>query len=95
MLVRPPRERVLPVHAGERVRLQFVNRSLMWHPMHPHGHTFALTAGGIRKDAAIVLPNSTVEADFDADNLGLWMIHCRNVYHAEVGMMTNLSYVQA
>ncbi|WP_276607679.1 multicopper oxidase domain-containing protein [Microbispora catharanthi] len=86
---------VLPVRAGERVRLQFVNRSLMWHPMHLHGHTFALTASGIRKDTAIVLPNSTVEADFDADNPGLWMIHCHNVYHAEVGMMTTLGYLQA
>lgn len=32
-----------------------------------------------------MLPNSAVEADFDAGNLGLWMIHCHNVYHAEVG----------
>ncbi|MEV5743526.1 multicopper oxidase domain-containing protein [Microbispora rosea] len=62
--------------------------------MHLHGHTFALTAGGIPKDTAIVLPNSAVEADFDADDLGLW-IYCHNVYHAEVGMMTTLGYVQS
>ncbi|GIH49918.1 Multicopper oxidase [Microbispora rosea] len=86
---------ILPVHAGERVRLRFVNRPLMWHPMRLHGQTFALTAGGIREDTAIVLPNSNVEADFDAGNLGLWMIHCHDVYHAEVGMMTTLGYVQS
>ncbi|MFF4129772.1 multicopper oxidase domain-containing protein [Microbispora rosea] len=89
------RQTILPVHAGERVRLRFVNRPLMWHPMRLHGQTFALTAGGIREDTAIVLPNSTVEADFDAGNLGLWVIHCHDVYHAEVGMMTTLGYVQS
>ncbi|WP_310726698.1 multicopper oxidase family protein [Streptomyces sp. N2A] len=81
-----------PVRAGERVRLSFVNRTTMWHPMHLHGHTFALPGGGPRKDTAIVLPGQTVDVDFDADNPGLWMIHCHNVYHAESGMMTVLGY---
>lgn len=30
--------------------------------------------------------------DFDADNPGLWMTHCHNVYHSESGMMTVLGY---
>lgn len=83
---------VHPVRSGERVRLSFVNRTTMWHPMHLHGHTFALAEGGIRKDTAIVLPTSTLDVDFDADNPGLWMIHCHNIYHAESGMMTLLGY---
>ncbi|KAB7849303.1 multicopper oxidase family protein [Streptomyces mobaraensis] len=86
-----PSERY-PVAAGERVRLAFVNRSAMWHPMHLHGHTFALPGGGPRKDTAVVLPGQRLEADFDADNPGLWMLHCHNVYHAESGMMTLLGY---
>ncbi|WP_067179446.1 multicopper oxidase family protein [Microtetraspora niveoalba] len=81
-----------PVRPGERVRLSFVNRSLMWHPMHLHGHTFALGTSGVRKDTAIVLPGATVNADFEADNPGIWMIHCHNVYHAEAGMMSLLGY---
>ncbi|WP_030617834.1 multicopper oxidase family protein [Streptomyces sclerotialus] len=82
-----------PVRAGERVRLSFRNRTTMWHPMHLHGHTFALGGGsGPRKDTAIVLPGETVHADFDADNPGLWMLHCHNVYHSESGMMTVLGY---
>ncbi|WP_171162162.1 multicopper oxidase family protein [Streptomyces sp. I05A-00742] len=81
-----------PVAAGERVRLAFVNRTGMWHPMHLHGHTFALPGGGPRKDTAIVLPGRRLEVDFDADNPGLWMLHCHNVYHAESGMMTLLGY---
>jgi len=81
------------VRTGERVRLSFVNRTTMWHPMHLHGHTFALADGGTRKDTAIVLPNTTLDVDFDADNPGMWMIHCHNIYHAESGMMTTLGYL--
>ncbi|MGY1435308.1 multicopper oxidase family protein [Streptomyces reniochalinae] len=86
-----PKQRY-PVTAGERVRLRFVNRTQMWHPMHLHGHTFALPDGGPRKDTSIVLPGRTLEVDFDADNPGLWMVHCHNVYHGEAGMMTVLGY---
>ncbi|MEU7579162.1 multicopper oxidase family protein [Streptomyces sp. NPDC041068] len=83
-----------PVRAGERVRLTFANSTSMWHPVHLHGHTFALAnvVGGPRKDTAIILPNGTLTVDFEADNPGLWMIHCHNVYHAEAGMMTVLGY---
>ncbi|MET8471056.1 multicopper oxidase family protein [Streptomyces sp. NPDC006422] len=80
-----------PVRAGERVRLVFTNTTSMWHPVHLHGHTFTL-GDGPRKDTAVVLPNTTVTADFDADNPGLWMLHCHNVYHSEAGMMTVLGY---
>ncbi|MGW6060092.1 multicopper oxidase family protein [Streptomyces sp. NPDC055189] len=83
-----------PVRAGERVRLVFANSTSMWHPVHLHGHTFGLAnvAGGPRKDTAVILPNGTLTVDFDADNPGLWMIHCHNVYHSEAGMMTVLGY---
>ncbi|MFJ4875646.1 multicopper oxidase family protein [Streptomyces sp. NPDC088745] len=83
-----------PVRAGERVRLEVANATAMWHPVHLHGHTFALggAASGARKDTAIVLPNGRLTVDFDADNPGLWMLHCHNVYHAEAGMMTVLGY---
>lgn len=81
-----------PVRAGERVRLSFRNRTKMWHPMHLHGHHFALPDGGARKDTVIVRPHRTVDVDFDADNPGLWMLHCHNVYHSESGMMTTLGY---
>jgi multicopper oxidase len=35
----------LRVRQGERVRLEFVNRTSMFHPMHVHGHTFAVADG--------------------------------------------------
>lgn len=82
------------VRQGERVRLTLANNTRMWHPLHLHGHTFSLTGGGARKDTAIVLPGRTLSVDLDADNPGLWMIHCHNVYHAEAGMMAVLGYRQ-
>lgn len=90
----------LPVRAGERVRLQFVNQTTMYHPMHLHGHTFALRdpapgggPEGARKDTVIVLPRQTVTVDFDADNPGQWLTHCHLAYHEAAGMMTVVSYV--
>jgi FtsP/CotA-like multicopper oxidase with cupredoxin domain len=85
-------KRIEPVRAGERVRIDLVNTTTMWHPMHLHGHTFTTGDGGPRKDTAIVLPGQALPVSFDADNPGLWMAHCHNVYHAEAGMMTVLGY---
>ncbi|MFI7544832.1 multicopper oxidase family protein [Actinoplanes sp. NPDC049599] len=82
------------VRHGERIRLQLVNRTSMFHPMHLHGHTFAVAGTGVRKDTVIVLPNQSVAVDLDATNPGRWMIHCHNIYHAETGMMTTLAYQQ-
>lgn len=79
------------VDAGERVRIDLVNTTTMWHPVHLHGHTFAV-AGGPRKDTVNVLPDQTVPIEFDADNPGLWAVHCHNIYHAEAGMMTMFAY---
>jgi FtsP/CotA-like multicopper oxidase with cupredoxin domain len=33
-----------------------------------------------------------IDVDLDADNPGQWATHCHNIYHAEAGMMTTLSY---
>jgi FtsP/CotA-like multicopper oxidase with cupredoxin domain len=82
------------VRAGERVRLDLVNTTTMWHPVHLHGHTFAAGDTGLRKDTVIVLPGQTMPVWFDADNPGRWMLHCHNAYHAEAGMMTQLGYLR-
>ncbi|UGT70919.1 multicopper oxidase family protein [Nocardia gipuzkoensis] len=87
----------LDVTEGQRVRLRFINKTMMFHPMHLHGHTFQVvtpSGTGPRKDTSIVLPMQTVEVDFDTDNPGQWMVHCHNVYHGEAGMMAVLSYVR-
>jgi FtsP/CotA-like multicopper oxidase with cupredoxin domain len=87
-----PKTSPLPVTKGQRVRLRMINHSMMFHPMHLHGHTFATSGSGARKDTIIVRPMRTVEVDFDAVNPGQWATHCHNIYHAERGMMTTLSY---
>ena len=87
-----PKTTPLEVHEGERVRLKFRNQSMMWHPIHLHGHTFALADGGARKDTVNVLPGETRVVEFDAENPGQWMLHCHNTYHLERGMATVLAY---
>lgn len=85
----------LQIAAGERVRLHLRNDSMMFHPMHVHGHTFALAGPdgpSIRKDTVNVLPMETVSIDLQADNPGDWLVHCHNIYHGELGMQTVLSY---
>ena len=87
----------LQVQQNERVRLNFVNKSMMFHPMHLHGHTFELarkSIDGPRKDTINVLPMSKLSVDLHTDNPGQWLLHCHNAYHGELGMMTVLSYVQ-
>ncbi|MFF6829140.1 multicopper oxidase domain-containing protein [Streptomyces longwoodensis] len=77
---------------GQRVRLDFVNDTTMWHPMHLHGHTYQLGGLGPRKDTAIVLPKKKLSVFFDGDNPGQWMLHCHNAYHGEAGMMGIVAY---
>ena len=83
----------LEVAEGERIRMRLRNMSDMVHPMHLHGHTFAVVDTGLRKDTVTIRPMRTVEIEFDADNPGQWAFHCHNVYHHKAGMMTTLSYL--
>lgn len=81
----------LRVAPGQRLRLNAMNMTMMPHPLHLHGHTFALP-NGLRKDTLLMAPMESVALDFDADNPGDWLIHCHNIYHAETGMMIDLRY---
>jgi len=84
----------IEVREGERLRLRLVNNTMMFHPMHLHGHTFQLVGmGSARKDTVAVMPMESVEIDVQADNPGRWMLHCHNTYHLETGMAVLLDYV--
>jgi FtsP/CotA-like multicopper oxidase with cupredoxin domain len=87
----------LHVREGERPTITFDNPTMMYHPIHLHGHTFQLIKAdgspGARKDTVIVLPKQKVLAVLVADNPGLWQLHCHNTYHQEAGMQTRLDYV--
>jgi multicopper oxidase len=83
----------ITVVEGERLRLKIVNDTMMFHPVHLHGHTFQMVGyGSARKDTVNVLPMTSVEVDIAADNPGQWMLHCHNTYHLETGMATVMSY---
>ena len=79
------------IREGERLRVRILNNTMMFHPIHLHGHTFQLV-GSARKDTVIVPVMGAVEFDIEADNPGQWMLHCHNTYHLETGMATVLSY---
>jgi FtsP/CotA-like multicopper oxidase with cupredoxin domain len=87
----------LSVRRGELTRLRLANRTMMLHPVHLHGHTFAVRrpgdAGrGARKDTVLVPAMASLAVDVRADNPGAWMLHCHNAFHMEAGMMTRLDY---
>lgn len=73
------------------MRLTVANHTMMAHPLHLHGHTFALP-NGLRKDTVLIAPMRSMAIDVQADNPGNWLIHCHNIYHAEAGMTTELRY---
>jgi multicopper oxidase len=87
----------LQVRQGQRPTITFDNPTMMYHPIHLHGHTFQLLKAdgspGARKDTVIVLPKQRILALLVADNPGTWVMHCHNTYHQFAGMQTRLDYV--
>ena len=80
------------VRHGERVRLTFVNETMMAHPMHLHGMFFELENGSPDrrplKDTVIVPPGQSVSVVLTAREVGAWPLHCHLLYHMVSGMMT-------
>lgn len=87
------------IRKGERVRFNFINETMMHHPMHLHGHFFrVLTTAGILsplKHTVDVPPMSSRTIEFAADEPGDWLMHCHVLYHAEVGMGRIIHYEDA
>jgi FtsP/CotA-like multicopper oxidase with cupredoxin domain len=83
---------------GQRVEIDLVNRTMMAHPIHLHGHVFQVIAidgrpmQGAARDTVLVMPMGRVRIAFDADNPGRWALHCHNLYHMVTGMMTEFRY---
>ena len=75
---------------GERVRIRVTNLSMLTHPVHLHGHTFAITdwGGGFLpehqqiKANTINVSSAEVRAfEFTARAPGKWMMHCHFTHH--------------
>ncbi len=77
---------------GDRVRIKFVNETMMAHPMHLHGMFVELENGQTdrkpSKHVIVVPPGQTASAVLTADEPGDWPFHCHLVYHMAAGMMT-------
>lgn len=93
-----PESTPLIVNKGQRVEILFKNSSTMSHPIHFHGHVFQVksingkTFEGAMRDTILVTPNQTLTVQFDADNPGVWPLHCHILYHLEAGMFTVVRY---
>ena len=77
-------------HYGERVRLTFVNDTMMEHPIHLHGMWMHVENGAgeylPRKHTIIVKPAERVSVAITADAPGPWAFHCHLLFHMEAGM---------
>lgn len=93
-----PESTPLIVEKGQRVEMTFKNTTSMSHPMHFHGHVFQVKAingnpfEGAMRDTVLVTPKSTLTVEFDANNPGVWPLHCHLLYHLEAGMFTVVRY---
>jgi FtsP/CotA-like multicopper oxidase with cupredoxin domain len=92
----------LRVRRGELVTVRFRNTSDMDHPMHLHGHIFALTeVNGVpllrplSKDGSLVSADGgTATWQFTANSSpGRWLLHCHNEIHMIGGMMAEVVYI--
>ncbi len=81
----------IPLRLGERVRLTFVNDTMMPHPVHLHGMFFDLVTDAAehrpRKHTLVLKPGEKASIDVTADAPGEWAFHCHLLYHMHAGMM--------
>jgi len=81
-----------PIHIrnGERVRLTFVNDTMMEHPLHLHGMWMYLENGSgaylPRKHTVVVKPAERLSVVIRPDATGPWAFHCHLLMHMEAGM---------
>lgn len=85
------------IEEGQVVRFIMINRTMMHHPMHLHGHFFRVVNGqgdySPLKHTVDVAPMSTTVIEFDANEVGDWFFHCHLLYHMKSGMARKLHYI--
>ena len=84
------------IRKGEIVRFIMINRTMMHHPMHLHGHFFRVVNGhgshAPLKHTVDVAPMSTTVIELDANEFGDWFFHCHLLYHMKSGMARMVHY---
>ncbi|MCP9468637.1 MAG: copper resistance system multicopper oxidase [Nitrospira sp.] len=80
----------IPLRKDERLRLVFVNDTMMEHPIHLHGMWMELENGAgkflPRKHTVIVKPAERLSVAVTVDAPGRWALHCHLLLHMEAGM---------
>ena len=70
---------------GERLRITYINDTMMNHPMHLHGMWSDLETGDDnylpRKHTIVVQPGSKISFRVNVDAKGSWAYHCHLLYH--------------
>lgn len=88
-------EEPIPFTLGERIRVTFVNDTMMDHPMHLHGMWMVLEngAGAKRplKHTINVKAGERISFDAEPDEIGRWAFHCHLLFHMELGMLRVVS----
>ncbi|MER3484929.1 MAG: hypothetical protein C4345_02065 [Chloroflexota bacterium] len=91
----------ITVREGDRVLIRLINAGTLAHPFHIHGHSFKIVAtdgnpvpkdAQITKDTVFIAPGERYDIAFEANNPGVWMVHCHIENHAANGMMTVIQY---
>jgi FtsP/CotA-like multicopper oxidase with cupredoxin domain len=79
--------------AGTSIRLNIKNDTAFPHPMHLHGHHMKLLAIDGKPvddphwvDSPLVMPGTSVDLAFVADNPGSWLFHCHALEHHSAGL---------
>jgi hypothetical protein len=89
-------EKYIPIQYNEVVRFIMVNKTMMHHPMHLHGHFFRVLNGqdeySPKFHTVDVGPMATVAVEFWANEPGTWFFHCHNLYHMAMGMARLVKY---
>jgi len=84
------------IREGEVVRFIMINRTMMHHPMHLHGHFFRVVNGqgdhAPLKHTVDVVPMSTTVIEFYGNEVGDWFFHCHLLYHMKAGMARLVHY---
>lgn len=75
----------LEFHYGERLRITFINDTMMNHPMHLHGLWSDLETGDedhlVKKHTIVVQPGAKISYRVNVDARGAWAYHCHMLYH--------------
>ncbi|MDA3947479.1 MAG: copper resistance system multicopper oxidase [Helicobacteraceae bacterium] len=86
----------LKFYYGERLRITFINDTMMNHPMHLHGLWSDLETGDderlVRKHTVLVQPGSKISYRVTVNAKGAWAYHCHMLYHM-LGMFRKVEVV--